>query len=198
MGCARGCLVSGACGLCATASKGPRVEDGVRSSRLELHESRALRASRARALQEACRWMMLVGAPGVMAAVVVFFFPVAAHAIHPGSWRLGSYRISIPWTQAIQPPAHVPERFIRGCVCGYRDRRWLGLDAILEVRLVFIGNGLWRHRCGGNNSGFQRNHAGDGTRGSGRIDSPGFSDGRRGVELLAMSACRTWSLPCTQ
>ncbi len=43
-----------------------------------------------------------------MAAVVVFFFPVAAHAIHPGSWRLGSYRISIPWTLAILPPAGVP------------------------------------------------------------------------------------------
>jgi hypothetical protein len=51
---------------------------------------------------------ILVWAPSLIAAAVLFFYPEAFHLVHPGSQKLGPYRVSIPWTLAIMSVPGVP------------------------------------------------------------------------------------------
>jgi len=47
---------------------------------------------------------VLVCMPSLAAAVVLFYFPVATHVVHPGSHHLRYYRVPIPWNVAILTP----------------------------------------------------------------------------------------------
>lgn len=49
-------------------------------------------------------WRILVWVPSAVAALVLFFFPVASHLLHPSSRYLRHYRIPIPWTVTILSP----------------------------------------------------------------------------------------------
>jgi hypothetical protein len=51
---------------------------------------------------------VLIWMPSLIAAGVLFFYPEAFHLVHPGSQKLGPYRVSIPWTLAIMPVPGVP------------------------------------------------------------------------------------------
>jgi hypothetical protein len=51
---------------------------------------------------------VLVWIPSLIAAAVLFFYPEAFHLVHPGSQKLGPYRVSIPWTLAIISPPGLP------------------------------------------------------------------------------------------
>jgi hypothetical protein len=44
---------------------------------------------------------VLIWIPSLIAAFVLFFYPVASHLRHPGSQYLTHYRIPIPWTVAV-------------------------------------------------------------------------------------------------
>jgi hypothetical protein len=46
---------------------------------------------------------ILVWVPSAIAALVLFFFPVATHFVHPGSRYLEHYRFRIPWTYTVFP-----------------------------------------------------------------------------------------------
>lgn len=49
-------------------------------------------------------WRTLVWLPSAVAALVLFFFPVASHLLHPSSHYLRHYRIPIPWTTTVFSP----------------------------------------------------------------------------------------------
>jgi hypothetical protein len=46
---------------------------------------------------------ILIWAPSAIAALVLFFFPVASHLLHPSSRYLAHYYVRIPWTYAVIP-----------------------------------------------------------------------------------------------
>jgi hypothetical protein len=58
----------------------------------------------------------------VVAAGVLFFFPIATHLIHPGPRYVGYYRVPIQWTFAVLPsldPASYPNAvFVFGTTTG--------------------------------------------------------------------------------
>ncbi len=60
---------------------------------------RRLHPGRARFRQIAKR--ILIWVPAAMAALVLFFFPIASHLVHPSSRYLGHYRIPIHWTYTV-------------------------------------------------------------------------------------------------
>jgi hypothetical protein len=62
---------------------------------------RKLHPARARRKKMAQR--ILIWAPSAIAALVLFFYPVVTHLMHPRSQHLGHYRVPIPWTFAIFP-----------------------------------------------------------------------------------------------
>ncbi len=46
---------------------------------------------------------ILVWVPSAIAALVLFFLPVATHLVQPRSQYFGDYRVPIPWTFAVSP-----------------------------------------------------------------------------------------------
>jgi hypothetical protein len=60
---------------------------------------RKLHPTRARYKRIAVR--IIIWAPSVLAAFVLFFFPVATHLVYPRSQYLKHYRVPVPWTFAV-------------------------------------------------------------------------------------------------
>jgi hypothetical protein len=46
---------------------------------------------------------VLVWLPSAVAALVLFFFPIASHLAHPSSRYLSNYRVPVPWTFTVLP-----------------------------------------------------------------------------------------------
>ena len=47
--------------------------------------------------------------PSACAAMALFFFPVVSHVVHPCSYDLKHYRVTVPWTFAAVPAPWLPE-----------------------------------------------------------------------------------------
>jgi hypothetical protein len=74
----------------------------------ELYQSeQRLHPRRARSRKIARR--VLIWAPSAVAALVLFFFPVVTHLLHPGVHLVGRYRIPTAWTFAVFPSPEAPE-----------------------------------------------------------------------------------------
>ena len=78
----------------------------------------------------------LVWAPSALAALVLFFFPVASHLLHPGSQYLRHYHVPIPWTVTVLLHGSLMARTASGIQLGrgtrQQHRNWaIRRDAIL-------------------------------------------------------------------
>jgi len=75
---------------------------------IEKRSKLTLHPHRARYLRLARRSLLWV--PSAFASLVLFFFPIATHLVHP-SVRLKHYRISLPWTWTVLLPLFVSEEY---------------------------------------------------------------------------------------
>jgi hypothetical protein len=100
-----------------------------RSDWVRSQAERKLHPTRTRYKRIATR--ILVWVPSAIAALVLFFFPVATHLVHPSSQYLEHYRFRIPWTYTVFPSEGWGWD-LRSVLISPRPRYYDGFDVIVS------------------------------------------------------------------